>query len=272
MLDFIADDSFEIEKTIQYILSIQVSLDGFSFTAFDTLNRKVVAIKTTPVKISNKSLLVRHLKDWLESESFLKKRFKNVRIFVFTSPFNLVPEEFSEDILPDNLNSFLFQEDVNLELYTNKIEILNTRLVFPVQSDLIYLLNQIFNSNIEILHPVSAFLSKPLKSEKRNLAILISTQKYFYLVIYRSDKLLLANSFQNLYQSDLIYNVLNSFQQMETARSETELFICDGMNKNTGIEDLLKPYFNYISKLKTDQTIVNHEELNHSLHMYLSTI
>jgi hypothetical protein len=272
MFDFIADDSFEIEKTIQYTLSIQVSLDGFSFTVFDKLNKKVVAIKTTPVKISSKSLLVRHLKDWLESESFLKKRFKNVQVFVFTSPFNLVPEEFSEDKLPDNLISFLFQEDANLELYTNKIEILNARLVFSVQSDLIALLDQFFNSNKEILHPVSAFLSNPLKGEKRNLAILISTQKYFYLVIYRNDKLLLANSFQNLHQSDLIYNVLNSFQQLETARSETELFVCDAMNKNTGIEDLLKPYFNHISKLKTDQTIVNNEELNHSLQLYLSTI
>jgi hypothetical protein len=59
---------------------------------------------------------------------------------------------------------------------------------------------------------------------------------------------------------------------LETARSETELFVCDAMKKNTEIEDLLKPYFNHISKLKTDQAIVNHEELNHSLQLYLSTI
>ncbi|TNF39642.1 MAG: DUF3822 family protein [Bacteroidetes bacterium] len=272
MFDFTTGDSFEIEKTIQYTLSIQVSLDGFSFTAFDTLNKKVVAIKTTPVKISSKSLLVRHLKDWLESESFFKKRFKNVRIFVFTSRFNLVPEEFSDDKLPDNLNSFLFQEDANLVLNTNKIEILNARVVFPVQSDLIALLDQFFNSSKEIINPVSVFLSNPLKSAKRNLAIIISTHKYFYLVVYCNGKLFLANSFQNLHQTDLIYNVLNSFQQLGIARNETELIVCDAMNKSAEIEDLLKPYFNYISKLKTDPAIENHEELNHSLQLYLTSV
>ena len=272
MFDFTTDDSFEIEKTLQYILSIQVSLDGFSFTAFDTLNNKVVAFKTTPLKISNENLLVRHLKDWLESESFLKKRFKNVRIFVYTATFTMVPEEFSSEKISENLDSLLISEDATLVLAENKIADLNARLVFPVQTDLIALLHQFFNNNKEILHPISAFLSNPVKSEKKNCAIIVTTRKYFYLIIYRNGKLVLANSFQNLHQTDLIYNVLNSFQQLETARSETELIACDTTNKNTEIDDLLKPYFNYISKLKTDPANVNQEVLNHSLQLYLSII
>jgi len=272
MFDYTTDDSFEIEKTLQYELSIQVSLNGFSFTAFDKLNNKVVAFKTTPVKISSELLLARHLKDWLESESFLKKRFEHVRIFVYTATFMLVPEEFSSEKLPENLDSFLNLEDITTELTENKIAVLDARLVFPVQTDLFGLLKQFFTNSKEILHPLSIFLSKPVKSEKRNCAVIVTTQKFFYLIIYRNGKLLLANSFQYLYQSDLIYNVLNSFQQLETARNETELFVCDAMNKNTEIEDLLKPYFNHISKLKTDPTITNHKELNHSLQFYLSII
>jgi len=272
MFDFTTDDSFEIEKTIQYSLSIQVSLDGFSFTAFDTLKNKVVAFKTTHVKISSENLLVRHLKDWLETESFLKKRFKYVRIFIYSTTFTIIPEEFCGEKLSENLNSLLFQEDTTVELTENKIACINARLVFPVMRDLISLLNQFFNSKKEILHPILAFLSKPVESEKRNCAFIITTQMFFYLVIYRNGKLLFANSFPYLHHTDLVYNVLNSFKLMETARSETELFVCDVMNKNTEIEDLLKPYFKPISKLKTDKTISNHKELNNSLQLHLSTI
>jgi hypothetical protein len=272
MFDFTTDDSFEIEKTLQYTLSIQVSLDGFSFTAFDTFDNRVVAFKTTPLKISSELLLVRHLKDWLESESFLKKRFNNVRIFVDTASFTLIPDEFSEDKFAENLNSLIFNEDTAVELTENKIAVLNARLIFPVHSYLIGLLNQFFNSNKEILHPVSTLLSNPAVNKKRNSAFIITSQKYFHLVIYRNGKLVLANSFQYFHQTDLVYIVLNSFQQVETARSETELFVCGTMYNNSEIESLLIPYFSHISKLKPAQTIVNHEVLNDSLQLYLSVI
>jgi len=40
MSDFITDGSFEIAKTKNYILSIQVSLDGFSFLIADPVEKK----------------------------------------------------------------------------------------------------------------------------------------------------------------------------------------------------------------------------------------
>jgi hypothetical protein len=272
MFDFFTDESFDIENTKQYSLSIQVSLDGFSFTAFDTLNNKVVAFKTTPLKISSELLLVRHLKDWLESEGVLKKRFKNVRIFVETNLFTLIPDEFSEDKLTENLNSLIFNPDAGVELTKNNVEALNARLIFPVHAYLTELLSQFFNGNIEILHPLSLLLSNPPKSEKRNCAIIIISRKYFYLIIYRNGNFQMANSFQILHKTDLVYHVLNTFQQLETSRNETELFVCGSMIKNTETEDFLKPYFNHISKLKTDKTMVNQEELNDSLQLYLSVL
>ncbi len=272
MFDFITVEPFDIEKTKQYNLSIQVSLDGFSFTAFDSFNKTAVAFKTTPKKISSELLLVRHLKDWLESESFLKKPFENIRVFVDTDRFTLIPEEFKDDKLPENLYPFIFNENTDIELIENKLPILNACLIFPVHSYLIGLLHQFFNGNKKILHPLSVLLSNPPESIKRNCAVIIASQKYFYLVIYRNNSFLMANSFQILHKNDLVYNVLNSFQQLETARSETELFVCGTVFNISDIESLLRPYFHNISKLKPVQTIVNHEVLNDSLQLYLSVI
>lgn len=273
MFENITNGSFEIEKTIHYTLSIQVSLDGFSFVVFDSLNNCVVAHKTTPLKISSENLIVRHLKDWLESESILKKHFGNIRIFVFTETFTLIPEDFSNDISPEILNSLLFSVDAKTELNENKITDLNARLVFPVQSDLNGLLNQFFyNSVKEILHPVSVVLSKPIEHKKKNKAVIITTRKFFYLVIFRNGKLLLSNSFQYLQPADLVYNVLNSFNVLKTSRNETELFVFGAIQENTEIENLLQPHFNHISKLKTSQCIENHENLNETLQLFLSII
>jgi hypothetical protein len=272
MFDFITDDSFDVEKTKQYILSIQVSLDGFSFLIIHPSEKRIVAFKSTPLKISSDNLLARRFTEWIESEELLKKQFKSVRLFIFTESFTLVPEEYLGEGWHQDLTSVLFHQNPDYKIMENKIEALNARLIFPLPSDFIEVFQLLFNNNIEIIHPVTKLLQTPLESKKRNCAIIISTKKYFFLIITRLNEVLLANSFQMAHQNDLVYNVLNTFQQLKLARSETDLFVTGSITQNTEIEDLLKPFFDNISILKTEGLITNPEIINHSLHLHLTTI
>ena len=272
MFDFITDDSFDIEKTKQYILSIQVSLDGFSFLIIHPTENRIVAFKSTPLKISSENLLARRLKEWLESEELLKKSFESVRLFIFTENFTLVPEEYFGDDWHQDLTSMLFQEEADNKIIENKIESLKAYLVFPIPSEIVEVLQLFFPENLENIHPVAKLLQTPVKSKKRNSAVIVSTKKYFSLIVTQNNKLLLANIFQTAHQNDLVYNVLNTFQQLEIARSETDLYVAGSITQNTEIEGLLKPYFENISTLKTEGTITNPEITNQSLLLYLTLI
>jgi hypothetical protein len=265
MFDLIKDDSFDIEKTKQYSLSIQVSLDGFSFLVVHTSEKRVVAYKNTPLKISSENLLARRLKEWFEAEGLLKKPFKIVSVFIFTENFTLVPADYSGDKPIENLTSQLFQQDSNNKLIVNKIDVLNAQLIFPLPTDVMEVLHIHFNNNIDIIHPITSLLICPVESKKRNSAVLLTTKKYFYLIVTRNRKLILANSFQAEHLNDLVYNVLNTFQQLEIARSETDLYVSGSRNVNNEIENLLKPYFENISNLKNEGFITNPEIVNQSL-------
>ena len=265
MFDFIKDDSFDIEKTKQYSLSIQVSLDGFSFLVVHASEKRVVACKNTPLKISSENLLARRLKEWLEAEDLLKKSFSNVCAFIFTENFTLVPAEYSGDKQVENLTSYLFHQVSNNKLIENKIDTLNAQLIFQLSTEVVEVLHIQFNNNIKIIHPVSNLLICPVESKKRNSAVILTTKKYFYLIVTRNSKLILANSFQAEHLNDLVYNVLNTFQQLEIARSETDLYVSGSGNVNSEIEDLLKPYFENISNLKISGLIKNPEIINQSL-------
>ena len=269
MFDFITDESFDIEKTKQYSLSIQVSLDGFSFLAFDPTENRIVALKNTPLKISSENLLVRRLKEWLETEVMFSKPFNNVRLYFFTEHFVLVPEEFAAENNGEKLNSALFQTDLSSQSIENKIEKINARLIFQLPPYLSEVLHPFFNNNFEIIHPVTKLLESQPESNKRNCAVIITTKKYFLMTVTRNNKLLLANSFPIVHQNDLVYNVLNAFQQLGTARNETQLFVADALNQNSEVEELLKPYFQNINNLKTPEFIANPEIANHSLQLYL---
>lgn len=257
MSDFITDGSFEIAKTKNYILSIQVSLDGFSFLIADPVEKKIVGLKNSPYKISSDNLLSRRLKEWFENEEILKSQFKSVRIFIYSENFTLVPSEYFGHEKNRHLTSVLFDKTPGNNFIENKIEDLNSTLFYPVSQDVLSVLNQFFSKGFEIIHPIKILIETKVETKKRNLSIILSTKNFFYLVVFANNKLILANSFQTLHINDLIYNILNAFQQLEIARSETDLFVAGAINQNTDIEKLLKPYFDNIELLKTKDLIGN---------------
>ncbi len=264
MFDQNKNDTFDIQKTKDYILSIQVSLDGFSFFAILPDDKSVVAYKSTPFKISSANLIGRRLKEWLESEELLKNQFKSIQTFFFAENFSLVPDDYLEQELQRNLTSVLFDKKVHSHFIENKIKDLKASLIFPVSQEIITILNDFFYRYVEIIHPLTKLLQQPLKSEKRNLSVIISTNSFFYLIIKQNRELVLANSFPVVHQNDLIYNVLNTFQQLGVARSETELFVASAMHANTEVESLLKPYFENITLMKIMDLMSNPEIVNSS--------
>ena len=269
MLDLITDESFDTENTNHYNLLIQVSLDGFSFLVVHPSEKKIVAFKNTPLKISSEKLIARRLKEWLDSEDFLKRTFNEVRVFIFTENFTIIPDEYYSEEYPLDFASVLFDQETDFTLIENIIEPLNARLYFPVQSDIIEVF-QLFFRDSKCCHPVTGFLPNSLKSNKKNSAVIISTKRNFFLIVKRNNKLLLANSFQNAHQSDLVYNVLNTFQQLEIARTETDLFIADVISDNTELKSLLLPYFENIFSLETDDLNVNKHFIKNHLLRYLN--
>jgi hypothetical protein len=254
MSEFFKDGSFEIEKTKNYILSIQVCLDGFSFLVIDPNENQILAIKNSSLKISNENLLARHLKGWLESEALLKNPFKIVRLFYYSENFTLVPEEYFGIERHRNLTSLLFDKKLSGNFIENKIENIGAALFFPVPQDIINVLNQFFK-NIEIIHPITNLIQSGVESGKGNLSFIMSTTRNFYFVVVGNGKLLLANSFQNQHPNDLVYNVINAFQQLEISRSETELFVAVAIDQKNEIESLLNPYFSNISILKSEKLL-----------------
>ncbi len=270
MFDLVKDDSFEVQKTKDYILSIQVCLDGFSFLIVHPDEKRIVAFKSIRLIISSDILIARRLKEWLESEELLKNQFKSVRSFIFSENFTLVPEEYSGRDWQRNLTSALFDKKIHNHFIENKITVSDSTLIFPVSQDIVAVLHHFFNKNIEIIHPVTNILNHPFESKKRNQSFILSTNKFFYLIISRNNKLLMANCFPTLHQNDLVFNVINTFQQLEIARSETKLFLAGSISQNKEIAVLLQPFFENISKLNTEEFIVNSEIIDKSLQLYLT--
>lgn len=249
---------FDLEKTYEYILSIQVRLDGFSFSVL--LGNQLIAFKPVQLKISSHTLITRHFAEWVAAEELLQKPFKKISIVVFSNSFSLIPEEYFQESLKTEVSKLLFNENDEPEIAVNSISKLKTRLIFTLPQGL----NKVIQEKIgecEIIHPVKIVLNSLPETDKNGLVLLFSKNS-FYAVLYNESNILLANSFNTAHASDVVFYLLTMLKQLGIQPSETGLFITESANKPLQIEDALHPYFGNINTLQLTPFLTKPEGIN----------
>src|SRR6056297_1767752 len=121
MHELIKDPGFDLNRTNDYTLSIQVSLDGFSFCVVRKADDRLMAIKNTPVTISEEKFLTRRFSEWIKSEEIPNKTFESVRIIFHTERFTLVPREIFDREKQYALFNLLFLKREEMQILNNTI-------------------------------------------------------------------------------------------------------------------------------------------------------
>jgi hypothetical protein len=259
------DKAFDTNKTNQYRLSIQVSLDGFSFFVFSEDDKKILTGKNTAIKISTLKLVSRHFSDWVNAEPLLKLPYRKVTILIFEEYFTLIPNTINPGLTAETLTNphsdrFLFQ---------NQIESIDATLQFGVNNELCEAVKILF-TNVKWTHPVSLLLNNFPASEKPNTGILIQSQNQYFLVLKRKNQLLLANCFRAEHSSDMIYFLLNTFRQLGVSRNLTQLFIAETIENNRNLNEFTTPYFPTVSALTAENGYLDLAAGINRLHLYLT--
>ena len=96
MHDTFVDNSFDLENSINNILSIRVSPGGFSFSVVNLQNNKLLAFNHSTLKISNEHFIPRRFGEWIDSETILQNKYGQTHVYVDTPKFTFVPEPFFE--------------------------------------------------------------------------------------------------------------------------------------------------------------------------------
>lgn len=91
----------DFNKSEQYILSIRLSTDGFSFSIYHPQQSEEVYFSSSPVNTQRS--MAANVKAYLTETEELKHRFKQVNILIHTSRYTTLPLELYEDEQTDLL-------------------------------------------------------------------------------------------------------------------------------------------------------------------------
>lgn len=274
MVSLATDPLFDYNKTEEYKLSIQISLDGFSFSVIQGNEPQLMACGFFPVTISSEKFLGRRFSEWIGSQEILHKKYAETNLCYFSQKFTLIPSEFYEykkQTLAFNLN---FGEQKENSVLDNYLPDAEGNLVFALPDSLIEAVTKIYPEN-SVTHSIALFHQKilekyPKEKNKRVLALFF-LKNTFGSLLYQDGRLLQINSFKFLHQNDVIYYTLSVLKALKLNSSKTQLLLAGNINENDAVHSSLAKHFEEI-EFYVPPCHYNKEIFNEPLHLFTPLI
>ncbi len=248
------DETLDINTTQSYHLSIQVSLNGFSFSILDTVRNKFVALKNYPFD-KQKGVPEDQLKDIFKKDEFLSREYKSSSYIFITDKSTLVPSPlFNKEKIKEYLmfNHPLGEHD---KIFYNQIKNAGTYTVYSIPVTICEILDKQF-PGIRSYHQSVPFIEQILlKNQPAGFeysAFIHVTPGIFDIAVSQSKKLILYNQFRYRNENDFIYFVLNIFEQLKLNPEKTLLLLSGEITKTSKYYESVKKYIKSIKFEKRD--------------------
>jgi len=234
-------------------LSIQISLDGFSFCIFDKDLVDVIFLKKYEFteRAQNPEQLLNFIKQIFEKETVLKEKFESVNISHQNNLAVLVPEslydsEYKADYLKYSVK--VLQDDSiaveDIENYDAK----NVYIPFAVVNNF---MKEIYGE-FESLHTSTVLLNSLLKYFKNTI------KKYFFvnvskhsieLVYMQNGEIQLYNSFLYYTKEDFIYYILFAMEQLGLDPDSQPVTFIGDIEKEYSLYSITYQYVRHVNFL-----------------------
>jgi len=257
LLESTFDKALIKEASSKYRLSIQLSLDGFSFCVFDTARNKYSGIEThlfhevtTPLVLNN------ILNELIPKNEWLKQKYNETRIIIESPKSTLIPlplfiSEHSVDYL--RFNHYL---DFGDKILYDRLPNLGAANIFAIPEIIIQTCQRFF-PDARLHHFASSLLENLLilnKNQDEDPVIFASVRKsWFDLLVLKGRNLLFFNSFKYKAKEDFVYFLIYVMDQLNLNPEKTELTLLGEITKISSLFELTFKYVRNVSFIKRTQ-------------------
>ena len=250
-----------IEVTSKRKLSIQFSLDGFSFCTTNTHNEVLEFSSYTFSKTKNSpELVLEKLQDIFKKEKSLQYDFETVTVIHQNNLNTLVPNEyFKKDALKSYLKYSI--KTIATDLITfDELDFMNSKNVYVPYVNINNFLFQNFGE-FEYKHYSSVLLEKLFSIASNDICCYIHVSKStFDIVIIKNSNLQFFNIFEYKTKEDFMYYVLFTLEQLELSTEETLVSILGDIEEDSDLYRLIYTYIRNIDFLSSKNAVFNNQK------------
>ena len=262
-----------LENTENLKLSIQFSLDGFSFSISENRSKKIIYFSEYPFdkKATTPEILLTKIKEIFKKDTHLQYDFSSVFVIHQNDLSTLVPEKyFDENILKDYLG-YTVKTLASDFIAFDDVEILQAKNVYIPYVNINNYLFQNFGE-FEYTHHLTILLEKLIaqnNSEDTKMYVYVSKNS-FDIVVLKGKNLLLSNTFSFSSKEDFVYYILFTAEQLNLDRNTFQLFFLGIIQRESKTFKLVYKYIRNIDFLESENPIFNTlEQPKHSNYILL---
>ena len=240
------DRNIDLNKTENYHLSIQPTLDGFSFCLLETYIGRYVGTRHYQFKGNmHFDNYLNKVSRILNNDELLKHQFGSVSLNMVNQKAILIPKQVFDKTRVKKyfeLNCPLGELD---ELHYNFNPFHKVYNVFSVHHELL----NIFRSKYEkvgVFHQWTSLIGlKELEEAiEGSLAYINFNTGFFDIVIVRENKLLICNSYVHKNENDFVFYLLNVLKQLNIDKEDCAIKIIGNTADKGKYFDLLGRFVN----------------------------
>ena len=250
-----------IEVTSKRKLSIQFSLDGFSFCTTNTHNEVIEFSSYSFSKTKNSpELILEKLQDIFKKEKSLQYDFETVTVIHQNNLNTLVPNEyFKKDALKSYLKYSI--KTIASDLITfDELDFMNSKNVYVPYVNINNFLFQNFGE-FEYKHYSSVLLEKLFSIASNDICCYIHVSKStFDIVIIKNSNLQFFNVFEYKTKEDFMYYVLFTLEQLELSTEETLVTVLGDIEEDSDLFRLMYTYIRNIDFLSSKNAVFNNQK------------
>ncbi|MDR0969149.1 MAG: DUF3822 family protein [Lentimicrobiaceae bacterium] len=253
------DKSFKEDLTRNYQLTIQLSLDGFSFVVYSTDKQRFIFLEHYLFhQVQEVTRLAAMIDEVILKRQWLAYAFQNVTVLVENESNVLVPMPLFDEKEKGSYLAFA-QEFVE-----------NSRIVYDRlknnESYNVYYLPHIFVSKIKdhwanatIVHSSSVLIESLLienKNKGSEATVFVNVHKNrLEFVVIKNEKLLFYNTFKFQTKEDFVYFLLFSMEQLHLNPEVVPLYFMGSIEENSEIFTLTERYMRYLSFVERNKKL-----------------
>ena len=247
-----------LQNTKHLALSIQFSLDGFSFciTNSDTKESLYLSNYDFEETLKTPQSLLENIKRIFQENKHLQYDFDTIEVIHENHLSTTVPSEYFDE---DSLASYL---DLSVKTFKNDFIAFDNIEEFAIHNiyiPYVNINNYLFNSfgEFEYKHHQSVLLENLIKLPNKNEKMMyVNVSKHhFDLVVLEAKKLIFLNSFNYKTKEDFIYYLLFTAEQLELNPEEFNLLFSGAISKESDVYKITYQFIRNIDFLKNTNAI-----------------
>ena len=249
------DTDFDVEKSAQYRLTIQLALGGLSFALFDTIDNRIIGLECYQSDLLTDNNDLSHaMEKALDAKGLNNKKLHSVFCIIDERTNVLVPDALYSPVNNDQLLGFSFNTTKDIVTQTDPLKKHKAVNVFAFSRTLQLKINEKW-PKATVIHSSSVFLESLPENAKAMVHVNVRNRDFDMAVM--KDKLLFFNNFRFNTKDDFAYFLLFAMEQYGLSGQDTTVCISGLILPSSEIIDLCGHYVKDIQFIeKPDELMV----------------